>query len=364
MGDGEPEPESNQRIIDGLSNPAAIFSQLTPQRQLWVQAEIQQFGYTNNWLIVAVHRRHLEEQQEQEATAAARAAEPEYTGRAAGRYDPEALARGEPWSAPRTRGSNPHGLTSAQRNAARRRWRNLCGGPVQHVLKRVCVRDSLHAYVSRVAPHLIPPDAVPHVPTAVTHYQANFGAPGSVIPGTGARQASPPWTQSDELAAHDELWRAEALRRGKGGGKGGTWGEGSVLRTTLRVEVPCVPQSQQALSGGAPAGSSTDTTLGAPEQPEEGAAVEAAATRCGGGIFRCFSWSAGLALSCCLCILQSRPLRALATRIVLGRVQVLVPWLLLFLQAGPEWAVWPVRIFLTEYLWRIYELYTWLRGPQ
>ena len=54
MADGEPEPESNQRLTDGLSNPAAIFSQLTPQRQLWAQAEVQQFGYTNNWLIVAV----------------------------------------------------------------------------------------------------------------------------------------------------------------------------------------------------------------------------------------------------------------------------------------------------------------------
>ena len=108
MADGEPEPESNQRLVDGLSNPAAIFSQLTPQRQLWAQTEVGRYGVIDNWHIAAIYRRHLREQQEAEASAAARAAEPVFTGRTAGLYDPEALARGEPWSAPRTRGSNPH----------------------------------------------------------------------------------------------------------------------------------------------------------------------------------------------------------------------------------------------------------------
>ena len=48
----------------------------------------------------------------------------------------------------------------------------------------------------------------------------------------------------------------------------------------------------------------------------------------------------------------------MAARLFVSRVQTYAPWVLLFFQVAPEWVTWPIRYFLTEICWPVYEWYS------
>ena len=193
---------------------------------------------------------------------------------------------------------NPRGLTLTQRNSARRRWRQLLGSKVQRVLKLLAVHGALTEYLADIAQHLLLTLLVPEhplvLPTAPT---LDALAAGNAAQATFLGEPDPETTgpDNDDDDVDDEPELAAAPRTGSRLVSFGSW--------------------------------------------------------CATAAGRVGYWAVSQ-------LLQSPYWRSVAARIITSRVQTYAPWVLLFFQVAPEWVTWPIRFFLTDICWPVYEWYS------